>query len=636
MKLGMNCEITRRDIIHGAGVLGAGMVMPLSLSACGDSLPEQTDLYPPALTGMRGNHEGAFEVAHQLAREGRIDWGEALEPDTDVYDLVVVGGGISGLSAAHFYRKENPDARVLILDNHDDFGGHAKRNEFDVDGTTLISYGGSSFLSYPLGYSEIVNGLLDDLGVDLGRLSATFDYDFYKRHGLQGGLHFNKEKWGVDRVVPFAGKFLEYLPLGETTLSTEESVAQMPISEAAQREFLHLLTMEEDLMPEIPADAKVKYLSSISYRDFLSKHLGITEPEVFDVLQDLAVDEGLGIEAVDAYMALYYDGLPGWTAAGLPDDDEDGAPSFHRFPDGNASIARLLVRQMIPGVAPGHTMEDIVTARFDYSKLDHAGSAVRLRLNSTVTRVEHVGTPHTAEHVQVSYVRGGQTYRVEAVGCVLACNNSVIPYLCPSIPAGQADALANQVKQPILMSRVAVRNWQPWKELGFGSVLAPGSYHVGVQIDYPHSIGRFATSDDPCEPAIVDMYRYPHTNNMGLTAKQQYRQARHEMLATSFETIERHVRSQLASMLGEARFDPARDITAITVNRWAHGYAYDASSHALFDERYEDPEDERYPHMQARKPFGRITIANADSAASAMMEAAVEQAHRAVSELLAL
>ena len=92
------------------------------------------------------------------------------------------------------------------------------------------------------------------------------------------------------------------------------------------------------------------------------------------------------------------------------------------------------------------------------------------------------------------------------------------------------------------------------------------------------------------------------------------------------------MRSQLAGMLGEGGFDPARDIAGITVNRWAHGYAYWYRS--LYDYEYEDNNDPRYPHVIARKQYGRIAIANSDSAATAMMEAAIEQGHRAKTETL--
>jgi spermidine dehydrogenase len=128
------------------------------------------------------------------------------------------------------------------------------------------------------------------------------------------------------------------------------------------------------------------------------------------------------------------------------------------------------------------------------------------------------------------------------------------------------------------------------------------------------------------------MERFPHVNNEQLTNVEQFSRGRYELMSTSFETIERNVRVQLGGMLGDGGFDPATDIAGITVNRWAHGYA--RFYNPLFDSVYEDDNDERYPHMRARKPFGHIAIANSDAAASAMLEAAVEQGYRAVSELL--
>jgi spermidine dehydrogenase len=632
--LGMDRTISRRDLLHGMGALAASTLVPgralaeemLALERAGETAAG----YPPALTGLRGSHVGSFETALELALKGRRDWGAVEEPDSDVYDLVVVGGGLSGLAAAHFYRKQKPKVRILILDNHDDFGGHAKRNEFNSGGRALIGYGGSQTLQEPSGYPDVVKGLLQDLGVDKKRFDTAYDQGFYKRNGLGAGIHFNREKWGVDRMVPYELRVLDYLPLAPSPLSPKKAVAQMPISEPAQREFLRLLVTDQDRTPEIPVDAKAEYLYTLSYRDFLTKYLDIQEPEVFAVLEDLAADFGVGIEAVPAYSALYYAGLPGWNATGLPGPKET-EPYIHHFPDGNASIARLLVRGMIPAVAPGKTMDDVVTARFDYSKLDEAKSPVRLRLNSTAVRVEHDGDPKSAKRVRVSYVRGGRAYRVQARSCVLACYNMMIPHLCPELPAPQRKALALQVKTPILYTNVALRNWQAWKKLGIGAAIAPGSYHVNAMLDFPVSLGGYRFAKGPDDPIAVHMERFPHQSNMGLTPRDQHRLGRYELLSTPFETLERNIRSQLAGMLSAGGFDPARDIEGITVNRWAHGYAYWYNS--LFDPYYEDRDDERYPHMQARKRFGRIAIANSDAGARAMLQSAVEQGHRAAAEL---
>ena len=458
-KLGLNIAITRRDVLNGMGAMVAGAIVGghsvthAADVAAGNSLamPVRQPYYPPALMGMRGSHAGSFEVAHQVARYGRKDWGE-INSDDDIYDLIVVGAGISGLAAAHFNQKLNPNAKILLIDNHDDFGGHATRNEFTVNGKKLIGYGGAQTLQGPSEYSDIVNTLLDDLGIDIKRFDKAYDQQFYKRNGLRGGIHFNKKDWGVDRIVPFdIGTFEDYLPLKESALTAQQAVDQMPISDAAKVEFVRLLLWEDNQLIAMSPQARRRYLNSISYKDFISKHLDITEAEVFAVLQDLASDSGLGIDACPAEAAINYGGLPGYLAAGYDDEQgEDDEPYIHHFPDGNASVARLLVRKMIPDVAKGHTMEDIVTTLFDYSKLDRAQSLVRIRLNSTVVRVKHIKAKKMTDQVSVTYVSGNRAYRVKGRACVLACYNTMIPHLCPELPEQQRQALSRQVKMPIL------------------------------------------------------------------------------------------------------------------------------------------------------------------------------------------
>ena len=632
-QIGMGQPISRRDILHGVGAVAAASFVPGQAFADAMLASEEAaalGIYPPALTGLRGSHVGSFEVAHELAREGRRDWGAVSEPDSEPYDLVVVGAGISGLAAAHFYRKKNPDARVLILDNHDDFGGHAKRNEFSVGGRTVLGYGGSQTLESPSSYSAVAKGLLADMGVDIQRLGKAYDQKFYRQNGLREGIHFDRDHWGSDRVVPYNfGALGSYLPLASSSLSAEEAVQKMPLSDAARTQFLRLLNRKIENVEEMSPDDMEEYLYTLSYKEFLERHYAITEPDVFKLLQDLTADSSVGIESASAGSAVYYGGLPGLPWSDGSFDDED--PYIHHFPDGNASVARLLVRSMIPAVAPGSTMEDVVTARFDYSKLDVADTAVRLRLNSTVTLAEHDGDVGSAKSVSISYVRDGKAYRVKAQQAVLACYNGIIPALCPELPERQREALKKQVKAPILYTTVALNNWRAWKNIGIGAVVSPTDYHINAMLDFPVSIGDYSYPNDPDQPITVHMERFPHRSNAGLSTREQKRFGRHELYATSFEEIERNVRNQLASILGPGGFDPAKDIAGITVNRWAHGYA-DYYNY-LEDPYYGNRNDERYPHVIGRKPFGRITIANSDSAARAMLESAVDQAHRAVSEL---
>jgi spermidine dehydrogenase len=298
---------------------------------------------------------------------------------------------------------------------------------------------------------------------------------------------------------------------------------------------------------------------------------------------------------------------------------------FH-FPDGNASIARMLVRSLVPDSAPGNTAEDIVTARMDYGRLDHGDSPVRIRLNSTAVLARHVGDSASAKQVEVVYGRDQKAHSVRGKAAVLACWNMVIPYLCPDLPAEQKEALHYGVKVPLVYTVVGLSNWTAFQKLGVRGVSCPGMYHTSINLDQAASIGDYKPSQSPDEPILVHMLRTPC--QPGLSAREQQRAGHYDLLATRFETFERNIRDQLFRVLGVGGFDPARDIEAITVNRWPHGYAYEYNP--LWDPDW--PEGKR-PCDIARRRFGRITIANSDAAAAAYTDQAIDQGYRAVREL---
>jgi spermidine dehydrogenase len=346
---------------------------------------------------------------------------------------------------------------------------------------------------------------------------------------------------------------------------------------------------------------------------------------------------GVGIEAIpslDAWGLEY----PGFAGLGLDDEPAPGLgrtarlemheeePYIFHFPDGNASVARLLVRRLIPVALPGSTMDDVVTARLNYAELDDGAHTTRIRLNATVVAVHHAGNPDTAREIRVTYMRGGEARTVRARHCVLACWNMVIPYLCPDMPVTQREALAYGAKVPLVYASVAVRNWEPWRKLGVSDFYCPGGYFSHVFLDYPVSLGAYHGATTPGEPTVVRMNRMPC--KPGLPAREQQREGRKALLDTTFETFEREIRAQLQRMLGQGGFDAARDIAGITVNRWAHGYAYEYNS--LWDPIV--PEHLQ-PCVIGRQRFGRITIANSDAGAFAYTNCAIDQAERAVSEL---
>lgn len=300
------------------------------------------------------------------------------------------------------------------------------------------------------------------------------------------------------------------------------------------------------------------------------------------------------------------------------------------LPDGNASIARLLVRSLIPGVAPGNSMHDIISAKFDYSKLDQPDSPVKLRLNSTAVYVRHVNEPT----IEMTYVEGDQARRVRAKHCVMACYHSMVPQICPELPDRQKYALANTIRMPLVSINVLVDNWEAFQKLGIFAAYCPGSYCSDIRLTYPLRFRDYASARSPEEPMTVHLYRIPLPGG-DITVREQFRRGRYELLSTTFETFERQIRDQLGRLLKDGGFNPARDIKAITVNRWPHGYAvgYDMETETMNYSSGEWP-DEKKLWLTGRRRHGRIAFANTDAGAMAMTEVAIEQAHRATQELL--
>jgi spermidine dehydrogenase len=575
--------------------------------------------YPPAKTGLRGSHGGSFEVAHGLRRNGVTDRFTQVGTAAEHYDLVVVGGGLSGLSAAHFYRKRfGKDARILVLDNHDDFGGHATRNEFDVDGRLLVTYGGSQSLAGPNSFGDVVKGLMAELGIETKIFEQAYDRRLYQHLGT--GLFFDRETFGTDRLLtgmhrtPWA-RFLD----------------GAPISEPARRDLVRLYTESIDYLPGLSPEEKQALLCKVSYERYLTEHCR-AHPEVLKILRTFphnlfavgidAVSAWSCYHAVDAFGAFVY---PGFLGLGLPPIEPD-EPYIYHFPDGNASVARLLVRALIPEAVPGSSMQDVVLSRVDYGLLDRASSTVRIRLNSTVVHANRTADGRGNEGVEIVYARGNELVRVAATHGVFACYHSMIPYLCPDLPRPQRKALSALVRMPFVYTHVALRNWHAFAKLGVHQIVAPGGYHNYVALDFPVSLGDYRCPTRPEEPIVLFMLRVP--TRPGFNRREQNRMGRWELLNTPMATFEQRVHDQLGRMLGPSGFVPERDIAGITINRWAHGYAF-------VPNRLFDPEVpyERRPWVIGRKPWGHWTVANSDAAGSAYLEAAVEQAARAVDEL---
>ena len=617
--LGMTRTIPRRDFINGIAVgiasayAGFGSLAPAS----GSTDDPNAASYPPLRAGLRGQYPGAVSEFENI-RNGKYSEFPVSGRDIDEqFDLVIVGGGISGLSAAYFYQSAlGSSQRILILDNHDDFGGHAKRNEFRYQDKTFIGFGGTMGIATPFPYSYCAKALIKDLGIDVARGSEFHNRAIEEKYGLGNGVFFDKEHFDEDRLVTGFGR-----------LSARTFFANAPLSEAARKDLIRLHGRNPDYMPGLSQEEKKAKLAHISYQEFLLSVATIS-PDAISYFQGEGGRNNKRVDTMPALEAAQH-GAVGFNGMGLKFEEpfNEGSYLFH-FPDGNASVARLLVARLVPAAIPrNQSMETIVQAPVSYDRLDTPDSGVRIRLGSSVVRVMHDGPQGSSQFVQVAYSRDGKLAGVKARHCILACYNGFIPYLIPELPAHQREALDYPVKVPMMYTNVLIRKWTAFQKLGVSSIDAPCMYHTQCRLDPGTTVGGYNGVTTPEEPILVYMMRNP--NKPGLPRKEQNRAGQKELLSVSFADHELEIRRQFQRMLGTAGFDSAEDILAITVNRWPYGYAYTYDT--LADR---DMPPEQRPHVLGRQRFGRITIANADAGAAAFTNQAIDEAHRAVQELL--
>ena len=631
----MATQITRRDLLNGMAISAVGAMLPAYAGEPKVRLDSSMRLggpstyYPPTLTGMRGSHAGSFEVAHALAWQGQKP--DAYESLDEHYDLVVVGAGMSGLAAAWYYlKKAGPEARVLVLDNHDDFGGHAKRNEFHHKDRMILSLGGAQNLDNPSNYGDIAGSLLIDLGIDeaaIAKMAANTPDDYVLGGKLGGDVGLTVPDG--DEHLTIGGHWLKFF---HGRGDYQAGVRDLPIPEEQKDKLVAFFGGEKDFLDDLSLTKKWDYVNNTSYNQFLVDRVGLsvdTIPILNAHLLILNGPSGWNHTVLEGILA----GSPGLRAMGWLADFVDSigamlldelAGDIRMFPDGNASVARLLVQKMIPGVAPGMKgFEDVAIARFNYGALDQADQSTRIRLNSTV-----VGVREVDDYVQIDYVQQGKPLRITANHCVLACYNNLIPALCPEMSDAQKSGLGYGVRVPFVYANILLENGRAFSELGVQITQCPYDPFQWVSAAPTVTSGGYEPPRGPDDPMVVFMMASPTpADGTEGTTRDLLRLGRHKIYASTFDDYEQQIREQLQKMLGKHGFNHEADIKAITVNRIPHGYAN-------WYQGLDDPEWEegQAPHEIGRQQFGRISIANTDSEVTPLMNAAFDAAHRAVEE----
>lgn len=644
-ELGMDRFISRRNFMHGASAAAGLAAMmggaPLSAAAAAQApyAPAQAGAYPPLRTGLRGFHPGAYEPVHDLV------WGGRTPPDAEstgeIYDLVVVGGGLSGLASAYYYRKlAGPGARILILDNLEGVGGHAQRNEFEYEGRVLYANAGSAYLVTPSQWSREARSILDDLGVAKGDPRDSTDQNVYASRDMGGAVLFPGEVFGRDHLVR-----------GSLTQPTAEFLAQTPLPAAQRADLDKLMNGRTDYLAGKTEDEKIDLLRGMSYRDYLLNVVGLSEESLNFVKGAWA----MGLDTCSAWFAFFRH-RPGFEGLGLsrPDkspESEESRQDDYTLPGGNSDLARLIIRSLIPEALPAGDVFEIADKRMDYSVLDREANATRIRQSSIVYNVRHLGrAPRILEpdarEVQISYLNQGRALSVKAANVVMACMNNVIPHICTDVPDAQVGPLHMAVRAANISTNVLFRNWRAFEQARLRSVTSPYTFYGSMSLSSPRRFGPVTPSLSPEEPVIASfgtggnsgilsnpvMVRALCGENapeIGMPADDQYRIVRQGLLSAPLELFEREVRLLASKALAGTDFDPARDIVAVAVNRWGHGFA--TGTNELFDGPPEPGQP--LPTVLARQKFGRIAIANTDAGGVSTVQTAFDQAWRAVNDL---
>ena len=624
-ELGLDRAITRRDFGYGSSLLLSSVVV-----GCGKSTDKQAhsnsdysfdvsaDWYGPGGIGdyakSHGNTPEIIKTAHEI-RSGRFNTETAYAVDSgEEYDLVVVGGGFSGLSAAYHFNRLNPAGRVLILDNHPLFGGEAKRNDFDVNGVHISGPQGSNDFGIPSAtggpddYFSALNLPREFNYVEPGGSAAgmripidNYEYMTWQEKNYDVGHFFNgavnpwiKDVWGTG--------------LSSTPWSTEVKDA-----------FARVRSIEIEDQKGRDMD---RWLDSITLKSYYEEELGLP-PQVTSFYDPIMASIiGLGCDALSAYWGKYFD-MPGFKKPDLYNEN-----LLQSFPGGNTGIARHFVKKLNPDAIDGTSFEEVLFGRIAFDQLDREDKPVRMRLNSTAVSIEHTSQVNGNERVQITYAKNGELNQLKGKAVVMASGGWVNRHILKDLPSEYHGAYGKFGHSPVLVANVALTNWRFLERLGVSAAIWPEGFGFTCNIRRPMIVDGKSQPLHPDKPIVLTFYT--PIFKPGLERKEQGAVGRAELLSTSFSDYERQIREQMTTMFSAGGFNPAEDIAGIILNRWGHAYVNPDLGFMFGKDGNMAPPD------VIRKPYGRIAIGHSELRGHQYWSGAAGEGRRAVEALLDL
>jgi len=619
--------ITRRDFL-GSMLLASGAALLESVTPA-KLLAEKDEFTGYGGVGeystSNGNTLEVLESGHTI-RYGIYDRLPKDILDTgETYDCVIVGGGISGLAAALFFQRQaRPAMTCLVLENHPVFGGEAKQNEFLVDGKRLIAHQGSAIYQLPYPNSFLAH-FYDSIGLKAPKLEyqkwagpwpeMPLSRTPYEAVGLEHGQY---GFWFGARFGRTPGMWLVD-PVGKRLQGA-------PVSEAIRTEWLRWLTgtpLHGDRFedPKEEGDSISRYLDSITLEQHYAERFGLSRDTIRTFLSPVeGGGSGLGPDALSAYSDYAYEMLHPLR------DQASGTDQM--FPGGNTTIARLMVKSLIPAAIGGpQSVEGVTRNTVNFSALDTSQTHTRIRLSSTAVVVQHDGEPSKANSVTIVYLKDGKLHRVRARSAVLAGGSWTTRHIVRDLPETHRKAYSEFYRSPCMMANVAVRNWRFLHKLGISGCRwfeGIGNYMEVRKLALTGVGDSTINPDSPIVLSLKVLYSYP-----GYSAEEQGDRGRGEMLGTSFRDYERQIRDQFTVMFAGSGFDAQRDIAGIILNRWGHAYLSPQPGFFFGSDGRPAPRE-----ILRNRPFGRIAFANTDLAGAMDHRYSILEANRAMNQLL--
>lgn len=621
-------RITRRDFVNGA-LVGAGALFAPGCTHLGRA-PGDAQTWD-GFGGVgdyarsHGNSYAVREAGH-LIRDGAYQDVSAAVDTREEFDLVVVGGGLSGLSAALRFLQERPGGTCLVLDNHQIFGGESKRNEFNVRGHLVTGPQGAN--SFPLPQTPGKYGFEHYAAIGMPR-----EFQYVEPTGAATGLEYSSDSYMFQTwkdASPSFGWFFGGKRGAENWVRDiwSDDLARAPYPEAVKADLLKWRSsVAPNGGPDQSEEGFRRWLDTLSYQDVIEKVMGLS-PIVSRYIDPVLASSvsGAGCDLVSA-LAAYYLVLPG-----LWDPKQRQRITAHRahsFPGGNDGFTRHYVKTLIPSaIEGGRELEGIMNSPVDFAALDRTGQPVRIRLGATAVDVMHEGSPQGSATVALTYERGGALHKLTARAVVMAGGSWTTRHVVRDLPEAHRRAYQQFYRTPMLVANVAVKHWRFMADYGMTACRWFEGFGYCCNIRPPMAIGRHRPPFDPEQPAVLTFYVpfcYPNQGSI----HEQAARGRAEMFATTYSQYETRIRDQMALLFGTAGFRQ-QDIAGIVLNRWGHAYVCPQPGF------YFGTNGQAAPSEIIRKVHGRVTFAHSELNGHQHWVAAADEGWRAAGQSLTL